>query len=146
MTDDCTRTRLKRIAEIKDIIAAYNEHISICKTELLELLPQVQEYMEINDIDEFDKVGAYKICRRSRTKQPTMSKKFISSKVEEFLVQKHIHSVSGVDLVDYLYQQRKELGTQIEEIEVKKLTTSTKRKRAEDIMDSTPTVFIASTL
>ena len=171
MTDATTKTRLKRIIELKDQIETFSERIKTCKSEINDILPHIQTSMQTNDIDEFNPVGQYKIIRREQAKQPALSKQFIQNRIDEYLVSHGVNVIGGTDLVQYIYDKRKQLSEVSEKVNIQKLRrTGAKRetdastnirvqKRQKSSVtpaldyinnnpnpDSNSTVFVASTL
>lgn len=143
------KMRMQNIAKLKDEITQLTANLAAKKLELKELLPTIETYMNNNEIDEVQMgpTGNYKVCKKARLKQPTLSKKFLTTKVDEFLVSKNIRNIQADEIIEYIFESRKSMGIQIDEVEVRKMTNK-KRKAADNHVDleSVPeeTVFIAN--
>lgn len=147
------KTQLKRIAELKDQITSLTQQITLRKNELKDLLPHVKTFMDQNNIDDLSEHGgAYKMCRKAKVKQPTLTKIFIASKIDEYLTVHHVRNVNSNDIVEYIYEQRKSLSTQTDELDVRKMNAKKRKAEHQHVeLDAIPeedeeTVFTTSSL
>lgn len=126
------RDRLNRIAQIKDELVALDARRKELKAELELLMPNVQKFMETKQIDVLQGVGngKYKVCRKTKTRQPSISRTFIMESIHEYLLKENVRTVDAKHIVAYIYERRKSLAEQVENCSLMKAPKPRVSKRA----------------